>query len=93
MNYCLTRDKGTFYTDILGFRVIRDNPMGLDQRWVQLDPLNAETSITLVTRFDAMPAGSLGGMVPDTEDVDGTYRTLRVRDLDISDVCEAPWGR
>jgi len=83
----------SFYSEILGFRLIRDNPMGPDRRWVQRGPPGAETSITLVTWFDEMPAGSLRGMVLDTEDIDGTHEMLRARGLDISDIRDAPWGR
>lgn len=82
-----------FYTDVLGFEVVRDNPMGPDQRWVQLGPGGAQTSITLVTWFEDMPAGSLRGMVLDMEDIDATHRTLRSRGLEISDIEDAPWGR
>ncbi len=82
-----------FYTEVLGFGILRDDPMGPDQRWVQLSLPGAETSITLVTWFEAMPPGSLRGVVLDTLDIEGTHGTLRERGLDISDVSEAPWGR
>ena len=39
----------------LGFDLVRDNPMGPDQRWVQVAPKGAQTSITLVTWFPTMP--------------------------------------
>ncbi len=82
-----------FYSDVLGFEVIRDNPMGPDQRWVQLALPGAQTSITLVTWFDSMPPGSLQGMVLDTIDIDAARKTLVEKGLRITEVQDAPWGR
>ncbi len=82
-----------FYSDVLGFEVIRDNPMGPDQRWVQLSLPGAQTSITLVTWFDSMPPGSLQGMVVDTTDIDAARKTLVEKGLRITEVQDAPWGR
>jgi catechol 2,3-dioxygenase-like lactoylglutathione lyase family enzyme len=82
-----------FYSDVLGFEVIRDNPMGPDQRWVQLALPGAQTSITLVTWFDSMPPGSLQGMVVDTTDIDAARKTLVEKGLRITEVQDAPWGR
>ena len=59
-----------FYTDVLGFEVVRDNPMGPEQRWIQLRPPGADTSITLVTWLEAMPAGSVKGLVLSCDDID-----------------------
>ena len=82
-----------FYREVLGFTVVRDNPMGPNQRWVQLSPPGAETSITLVTWFEHMPPGSLQGMVLDTLELDATRRQWVERGLEISEISEAPWGR
>lgn len=83
----------SFYRDVLGFEVVRDNPMGPGQQWVQLGLPGAETTITLVTWFDAMPAGSLRGMVLDSADIDATWNELVGRGLQISAPQDAPWGR
>lgn len=83
----------SFYRDVLGFEVVRDNPMGPGQQWVQLGPPGAETTITLVTWLDAMPAGSLRGMVLDSADIDATWNELVGRGLRISALQDAPWGR
>lgn len=82
-----------FYAETLGFEVLRDNPMGPDQRWIQLGPAGGEASITLVSWFDRMPPGCVQGIVLETDDVDGDHRTLRERGLDISELRDAPWGR
>jgi len=69
-------------------------PMGPGQRWIQLRPPGAETSVTLVTWFASMPPGCLTGVVLETDDLDRDLTRLRERggvtDLDIS---EQPWGR
>ena len=82
-----------FYADVLGFDVVRDDPMGPDQRWVQMAPAGAETSITLVTWFESMAPGSVQGMVLDTDDIDLAHATLAARGVAVSDVESAPWGR
>jgi catechol 2,3-dioxygenase-like lactoylglutathione lyase family enzyme len=82
-----------FYVDTLGFDVIRDDPMGPDQRWVQLGPKGGATSVTLVTWFDGMPAGSLSGLVLDTEDLDGDCERLRRAGVRVNGPEDAGWGR
>lgn len=82
-----------FYQDVLGFEVLRDTPMGPDQRWIQLAPRGAETSITLVTWFDAMPPGSVHGMVLQTADIEAAHARLASQGLELPAIKEAPWGR
>jgi len=82
-----------FYRDRLGFEVIRDNPMGPDQRWIEVGPPGAETSLTLVTWFEKMPPGSVQGLVVGTGDIEATHGALRERGVEISDIDDAPWGR
>jgi catechol 2,3-dioxygenase-like lactoylglutathione lyase family enzyme len=83
-----------FYVDVLGLRLLRDDPMGPGMRWVQVAPPGAATSITLVTWFETMPAGSAKGLVLETDDLDGDVARLRERGVAIEgDVQEQPWGR
>jgi catechol 2,3-dioxygenase-like lactoylglutathione lyase family enzyme len=70
-----------FYTDVLGFDVQNDMPMGPDSRWIQLAPPGGETSITLVTWFEKMPAGCLTGTVLNTDDIQKTYDEFSARGL------------
>ncbi len=39
----------TFYVDVLGFELRRDGTFGQGQRWVEVAPAGAQTSLTLVT--------------------------------------------
>ncbi|MEQ4305495.1 glyoxalase superfamily protein [Plantactinospora sp. B6F1] len=83
-----------FYVDTLGFELLGDNRTGPDQRWVQVGPKGAGTSITLVTWFDTMPPGSVKGLVLETDDLDGDVAELTRRGVPMSGgVQEAPWGR
>jgi catechol 2,3-dioxygenase-like lactoylglutathione lyase family enzyme len=68
-----------FYVDVLGFELMNDDPMGPGQRWVQVRPPGAETSITLVTWFEQMPAGSVTGLVLNTDDVVADHRALTAK--------------
>ena len=82
-----------FYTDVLGFQVLRDEPMGPEQRWLQLAPPGSVASITLVTWFTQMPAGIIQGLVLTSDDIDADHAALTSRGLAISELADAPWGR
>lgn len=82
-----------FYTDALGFSVVSDNPMGPQQRWVQLEPSGGGASITLVTWFESMKPGGQQGLVLTTGDIDARRAELAARGVEISEVQSQPWGR
>jgi catechol 2,3-dioxygenase-like lactoylglutathione lyase family enzyme len=82
-----------FYVETLGLELVRDNPMGPDQRWVQVAPAGAATGITLVTWFPSMPPGSSKGLVLETGDVDGEVDRLRASGVAVDGPQDAPWGR
>ncbi len=84
----------SFYVDVLGFELVREMQMAPDQRWVQVRPRGAETSITLVTWFPSMPAGSLTGLVLETDDLDSEILRLESAGVVFDDaVSDQPWGR
>jgi catechol 2,3-dioxygenase-like lactoylglutathione lyase family enzyme len=82
-----------FYVGVLGFDLLQDTPMGPGMRWVQVAPPGGRTSVTLVTWFPTMPAGSARGLVLETDDLDGDVAALRARGVDTAEVQEQPWGR
>ena len=82
-----------FYRDVLGFQELADEPMGPEMRWVQLGLPGAQTSITLVTWFPSMPAGSLKGVVLETSDVEQAVQELKNKGLTLGPIEAAPWGR
>jgi len=82
-----------FYVNILGFELMEDEAMGPDMRWVQVRPVGATTSITLVTWFPTMPAGSLKGTLCATSSLEADIADLRGKGVAIGDIESAPWGR
>ena len=82
-----------FYVSVLGMELVRDMPMGPGQRWVQVRPNGAETSITLVTWFESMPAGSLTGVVLETDDLEAEIARLEALGVDMdAPVRNQAWG-
>ena len=83
----------TFYVETLGFEVVADMPMGENQRWVQIALPGGVTSLTLVTWFPTMPAGSLQGLVLTTEDVRSERERLEALGVTFtSEIQSAPWA-
>jgi len=83
-----------FFKDNLGFEVRRDASMGANgSRWVEIAPQGAETALTLVTWFEKMPPGSVQGLVLNTRDVEKTHANLKKRNVEVSAIQQAPWGK
>jgi len=83
-----------FYAGVLGFTVVADSEMGPGRRWVQLSLPGAQTSITLVTWFETMPAGSRKGVVLASDELDADVARLRARGVAVEgEIQQAPWGR
>lgn len=81
-----------FYAGVLGFELVSDSFMG-DMRWLQVAPRGAECSLTLVTWFPTMPAGSLKGLVIETDQLDSDIEAIRAKGVVVDGVQDAPWGR
>jgi catechol 2,3-dioxygenase-like lactoylglutathione lyase family enzyme len=82
-----------FYVDTLGFTLLADTEMD-GMRWLQVRPGTGQTSITLVTWFPTMPAGSTKGTVLETDDLEGDIERLRAHGVVIEgDPEQVPWGR
>jgi catechol 2,3-dioxygenase-like lactoylglutathione lyase family enzyme len=83
-----------FYVEVLGFELISDVQIAPDMRWIQVAPPGGTTSITLVTWFPTMPAGSTKGTVLETDDLEGDIADLEGRGVPIDgEIQEMPWGR
>jgi catechol 2,3-dioxygenase-like lactoylglutathione lyase family enzyme len=83
----------SFYHDILGFELIRDEPMGPGTRWIQLAPPGCATTIALVTWFETMRPGGLQGVMINCADIDAEHALLSGRGLALSEIKQEPWGR
>jgi catechol 2,3-dioxygenase-like lactoylglutathione lyase family enzyme len=68
-----------FYTDTLGFETRIDAPFAPGQRWIEVAPPGAESSIALVPRESA-PAGIEVSLA--TESAAGDHAQLRARGVD-----------
>jgi catechol 2,3-dioxygenase-like lactoylglutathione lyase family enzyme len=66
----------SFYIDTLGFELRTEDTFGEGMRWIEVAPHGSTTSLTLVTWFEAMPPGSLQGLVFSVDNVHSTYDQL-----------------
>lgn len=82
-----------FYRDVLGFDLLREEPMGPGQSWIQLAPAGCSTTIALVTWFDAMKPGGLQGVMLNSSDIDADHKALTERGLTLTAIAKEPWGR
>jgi predicted enzyme related to lactoylglutathione lyase len=82
-----------FYRDVVGFDLVREDPMGPNQKWIQLSPKGCSTTIALVTWFDTMRPGGLQGVMLNVTDIDRDYQALTARGLKLTEIKQEPWGR
>ena len=82
-----------FYRDVLGFDLIRDEPIGPTMKWIQLAPKNCNTTIALVNWFDAMRPGGLQGVMLNVSNIDEDVDILTSRGLQLTAIKQEPGGR
>jgi catechol 2,3-dioxygenase-like lactoylglutathione lyase family enzyme len=82
-----------FYVGVLGFELLRDDPMGPEMRWVQIAPKGAQTTIVLVTWFDTMAPGSLKGLLLETDSLEEDIERLRGASVEVGAIQQEAWGR
>jgi lactoylglutathione lyase len=75
-----------FYVDTLGFEKRLDLPMGGGQRWIEVAPSAATTTIALVVSHKGVPAGVETGIRLTTVTADADHAELRARGVDADDV-------
>jgi catechol 2,3-dioxygenase-like lactoylglutathione lyase family enzyme len=75
-----------FYTDMLGFELRGDSPYGDGDRWVEVAPAGAATTIALVPPREGQSVGVPTNMGLSTEDVDADHASLKERGADVDDV-------
>ena len=82
-----------FYVEKLGFELTRDDDSVPGIRWVQVTPKGGGPSLTLVTWFDTMPAGSLQGLVLGSPDLKADCDRLAAEGVRFDrPLEEQPWG-
>ena len=75
-----------FYTETLGFELRGDTPYGENDRWVEVAPAGAATTIALVPPREGQSVGVPTNMGLSTEDVDADHAQLKGQGVDVDDV-------
>ncbi|HMB92929.1 MAG TPA: VOC family protein [Rhodothermales bacterium] len=75
-----------FYTNVLGFEVLADEPMGPDARWIEVAPPGATTNLALWTPPGMEDRiGTFTGLVFQSDDIEATHKTLQERGVEFVD--------
>ena len=72
-----------FYRDGLGLQTRIDMAYGEDQRWLEVVPAGATTSIALVRAGETAPAGIDTGIRLTTEDASADHGAMRAKGVDV----------
>ncbi|MGA2322210.1 MAG: VOC family protein [Solirubrobacteraceae bacterium] len=74
-----------FYLNKLGFEKRADIPFGADERWVEVAPPGATTTIALVPPRDGEATGIETRVGFTTEDADADHAELQARGVDVDE--------
>jgi catechol 2,3-dioxygenase-like lactoylglutathione lyase family enzyme len=74
-----------FYLDKLGFEKRADIPFGHDERWVEVAPPGATTTIALVAPREGESTGIETRVAFTTADADADHAQLRARGVDVDE--------
>jgi catechol 2,3-dioxygenase-like lactoylglutathione lyase family enzyme len=72
-----------FYTDKLGFEKRADIPYGAGERWVEVAPEGAATTIALIPPREGEPTGVETRVGFTTSDVDADHANLSARGVEV----------
>jgi len=81
-----------FYVDKIGFELQFEGPHESGAKFIVLGIPGAQTSIVLVTWFETMPAGSLRGLVIETDKINDDLKRLKSNGVNAGEVEDLPWG-
>jgi predicted enzyme related to lactoylglutathione lyase len=66
-----------FFTEVLGFELVANLPMGESARWIEVSPKGAETKLALWTPPGLEDRiGTFSGIVFEADDIEKTHRNL-----------------
>jgi catechol 2,3-dioxygenase-like lactoylglutathione lyase family enzyme len=74
-----------YYLEKLGFEKRADIPFGAGERWVEVAPPGATTTIALVPPRDGESTGIQTRVALTTEDADADHAELRARGVDVDE--------
>lgn len=75
-----------FYGEKLGFETRTDVPFGDGDRWVEVAPVGATTTVALVLPREGESAGIETRIGFTSDDIDADHASLRDRGVDVDDV-------
>src|SRR5260370_29101147 len=73
-----------FYVDVLGFEKRLDVPFGEAQRWIEVAPKGASTTVALAPAHGGVPTGVDTGIRLATTDADADHRALAGRGVAVA---------
>lgn len=83
-----------FYTQKLGMELRTDQPMGPDQRWIEVGPKGHDTKIVLYTpEGQEDRVGTFAAFTLSCDDIKATYEDLKAKGVEFAQPPEMqPWG-
>jgi lactoylglutathione lyase len=79
-----------FYTDVLGFEVRRDAAFGAGQRWIEIAPPGAETTVALPPVHPGVKSGVDTGLRLATPNAREAHAGLVAAGVDLDEVLDFP---
>jgi catechol 2,3-dioxygenase-like lactoylglutathione lyase family enzyme len=74
-----------FFVEKLGFELRGDIAYGEGDRWVEVGPPGAATTVAPVEAGEAEPPGVMTRIAFSSEDIEGDHATLRSRGVDVDE--------
>ena len=79
-----------FYSGTLGFEVRRDAMFGADQRWLEVAPSAAETTVALPPAHGGVKTGVDTGLRLATPDAKAAHDAMEAAGVDVDEVLDFP---
>jgi catechol 2,3-dioxygenase-like lactoylglutathione lyase family enzyme len=79
-----------FYRDTLGFELRRDSTFGAGQRWIEVAPPGAETSVALPPAHSGVRTGVDTGLRLATPDANSAHAALSALGVDVDEMLAFP---
>ena len=74
-----------FYVDALGFEKRADMPFGRGDRWLEVGPAGAATTVALIPPREGQPTGVDTRIAFSTVDIDADHASLKARGVDVDE--------
>jgi len=71
-----------FYTDVLGFRLLTDQPFSDQQRWIELGVNGTDTRVVLFSFGESLKPGGMLNLALWSDDVETTASQLKARGVE-----------